>query len=90
MCFENVCKQVCAVVWGDGFLIVPSKVYRRELEEGGVVVDPLKASYTVRVSQLWVRIVWPFCEGSCNAGGPCKCMQNRVQFKSRKLGEATL
>eukprot|EP00731_Ephydatia_muelleri_P016776 Em0009g1200a len=24
------------------------KVYRRELEEGGVVVDPLKASYTVR------------------------------------------
>ena len=26
------------------------KVYRRELEEDGVVVDPLKASYTAKVS----------------------------------------
>ena len=27
------------------------KVYRRELEEDGVVVDPLKASYTAKVSE---------------------------------------
>ena len=31
-------------------LVSIMKVYRRELEEDGVVVDPLKASYTAKVS----------------------------------------
>ena len=30
--------------------VIILQVYRRELEEGGVVIDPLKASYTVKVS----------------------------------------
>lgn len=36
-----VCRRDCLIVL---------QVYRRELEEGGVVIDPLKASYTVKVS----------------------------------------
>ena len=50
------------------------KVYRRELEENGVVVDPLRAQYTVKVSAgrvLRVR-VWT-AESVMVDCGECDC-----------------
>lgn len=45
------------VVYEDGDM----KVYRRELEEGGVVVDPLKSFYTANVrSTNWNCSVYAF------------------------------
>ena len=41
-----------SVVYEDGDM----KVYRREMEEGGVVVDPLKSFYTATVSNMSVHI----------------------------------
>lgn len=35
-------------------IIVNHQVHRRELEEDGVVVDPLKAKYTMKVCVLYV------------------------------------
>jgi hypothetical protein len=31
------------------------KVYRREVEENGIVVDPLKIFHTIKVDQLFIR-----------------------------------
>ena len=49
--FEEV-DNCWSVVHEDGEM----KVYRRELEEGGVVVDPLKSFYTAGVSQTLVYV----------------------------------
>ncbi len=43
--FEPVTSDVWSVVHEDGDMTV----HRRELEEDGVVVDPLKAEYCARV-----------------------------------------
>ena len=45
--FEPVDSTLWSVVHEDGEM----KVYRREMEEDGVVIDPLRATYTVGVSQ---------------------------------------
>ena len=54
------------------------KVYRRELEENGVVVDPLRAQYTVKVSagrvlRVWVRATDCDCEGVMVDCRECDC-----------------
>ena len=45
--FEPVDSDSWSVVHEDGEM----KVYRREMEEDGVVIDPLRATYTVGVSE---------------------------------------
>ena len=53
--FEPVDSNMWSVVHEEGEM----KVYRRELEEDGVVIDPLRANYTVSVSEggerFWER-----------------------------------
>lgn len=48
--FEPLDSTLWSVVHEDGEM----KVYRRELEEDGVVIDPLRATYTVGVSAVAV------------------------------------
>ena len=43
--FLSVCLSVWLAVCV--YLLVAAQVYRRDLEEGGVVVDPFKAYHTV-------------------------------------------
>ena len=50
--FEPVDSNVWSVVHEEGDM----KVYRRELEEDGVVIDPLRANYTVNVSGVCVCV----------------------------------
>lgn len=46
--FEPLDSTMWSIVHEDGEM----KVYRRELEEDGVVIDPLRATYTVSVSSV--------------------------------------
>ena len=46
--FEPLDSTMWSVVHEDGEM----KVYRREMEEDGVVIDPLRATYTVGVSSV--------------------------------------
>ena len=46
--FEPVDSNMWSVVHEEGEM----KVYRREMEEDGVVIDPLRANYTVNVRGL--------------------------------------
>jgi len=51
MVYEDGDMMVCgASLLETSFTFVWVQVYRRDLEEGGVVVDPLKAQHTVQVS----------------------------------------
>ena len=45
------------------------KVYRRELEEDGVVIDPLRANYTVSVSEGGREILGGGVINSVSEGG---------------------
>lgn len=52
--FEPLDSTMWSVVHEDGEM----KVYRREMEEDGVVIDPLRATYTVGVSSVVEFVVY--------------------------------